>query len=121
MGFWDAKNSQVYTRKQLDSKISIAVACAVDGNFCLLNQDYWNDDDNDEPRDQVHESNNDDVKREKATFKVFWGSTLHTHDWTRTFNWYSPSSGIGQMLLMYWKDAYAIIMSMSSKIKPTVK
>ena len=40
MGFWDAKNSQAYTRKQLDSKISIAVACAVDGNCCLLNQDY---------------------------------------------------------------------------------
>lgn len=54
--------------KRLDRKISfankIAIACAVLHNFCLLNQDKWNDDENDDPRDQGHESNNDDVIRD---------------------------------------------------------
>lgn len=54
--------------KRLDRKISfankIAIACAVLHNFCLLNQDEWNDDENDDPRDQGHESNNDDVIRD---------------------------------------------------------
>ena len=54
--------------KWLDSKISFAneipVACAVLHNFCLLNQDEWNDDENDNPRDQGRENKNDDVIRD---------------------------------------------------------
>ena len=42
----------------------IAVACAVLHNFCLLNQDEWNDDENDDPQDQGHENKNDDVIRD---------------------------------------------------------
>ena len=55
-------------KKRLDSKISfankIAVACAVVHNFCLLNHDDWDDNENDDPRDQGRESNNDDVIRD---------------------------------------------------------
>lgn len=47
------KNRWRILRKRLDSKISfankIAVACAVRPNFCLLNQDEWNNDENDDP------------------------------------------------------------------------
>ena len=48
------KNRWRIQGKRLDSKISfankIAVACAVLQNFCLLNQDEWGDDENDDPR-----------------------------------------------------------------------
>lgn len=56
--------------KQLDSRISfankIAIACAVLRNFCLLNQEDWNDhdDDNDNPQDQGHDNKDDDVIRD---------------------------------------------------------
>ena len=30
----------------------------------MLNQDEWNDDENDDPRDQGHENKNDDVIRD---------------------------------------------------------
>ena len=47
------KNRWRILRKWLDSRISfankIAIACAVLHNFCLLNQDDWNDDDDDNP------------------------------------------------------------------------
>ena len=59
------KNRWRILGKRLDSRISfankIAIACAVLHNFCLLNQDDWNDDDNDDPRDQGHDNNDDDV------------------------------------------------------------
>lgn len=48
------KNRWRIQGKRLDSKISfankIAFACAVLQNFCLLNQDEWSDDENDDPR-----------------------------------------------------------------------
>jgi len=50
------KNRWRILGKRLDSRIlfanKIAIACAVLRNFCLLNQDDWNDDDNDDSRDQ---------------------------------------------------------------------
>ena len=62
------KNRWRILGKRLDSKISfankIAVACAVLHNFCLLNHDNWNDNENDNPRDQGHEGNNNDVIRD---------------------------------------------------------
>ena len=62
------KNRWRILGKRLDSRIlfanKIAIACAVLHNFCLLNQDDWNDDDNDDPRDQGHDNNDDDVIRD---------------------------------------------------------
>ena len=62
------KNRWRILRKRLDSRISFAkktaIACAVLHNFCLLNQDGWNDDDNDDPGDQGHDNNDDDVIRD---------------------------------------------------------
>ena len=62
------KNCWRILGKRLDSRIlfanKIAIACAVLHNFCLLNQDDWNDDDNDDPRDQGHDNNDDDVIRD---------------------------------------------------------
>lgn len=60
------KNHWCILGKWLDSKISfgnkIAVACAVLHNFCLLNQDEWDDDENHDHRDQGHENNNDVIR-----------------------------------------------------------
>ena len=54
------KNRWHILGKRPDRKISfaskIAVACAVLHNFCLLNQDEWNDDENDDPQDQGHDA-----------------------------------------------------------------
>ena len=64
------KNHWCILGKRLDSKISfgnkIAVACAVLHNFCLSNQEDWNDDDddNDNPQDQGHDNKDDDVIRD---------------------------------------------------------
>ena len=62
------KNRQLILGKRLDCKIlfvnKIAVACTILHNFCMLNQVEWNDDENDDTRDQGHESNNDDVIRD---------------------------------------------------------
>ena len=61
------KNRWRIQGKRLDSKISFAnknaVACAVLHNFCLLNQDEWSDDENDDPRS----------KDMKATTMKLWG------------------------------------------------
>lgn len=71
---------------KLDSKISfankIAVSCAVLHKFAPLNQDDWNDNGNDDPQDQGHESNNDDVMRVETTSKMCEKITLQMHDWT---------------------------------------
>lgn len=49
----------------MDSKISfvnkIPVACAFLHNFCVFNQDDWNDGENDDPRNRGHENNDNDV------------------------------------------------------------
>lgn len=64
------KNRWRILGKQLDNRISfankIAIACAVLRNFCLLNQEDWNDhdDDNDNPQDQGHDNKDDDVIRD---------------------------------------------------------
>lgn len=64
------KNRWRILGKQLDNRISfankIAIACAVLHNFCLLNQEDWNDDDNDNPQDQGHDNKDDDVIRDGA-------------------------------------------------------
>lgn len=61
---------------KLDSKISfankIAVSCAVLHKFAPLNQDDWNDNGNDDPQDQGHESNNDDVMRDGDDIQNVW-------------------------------------------------
>lgn len=63
-----SKNRWRILGKQLDNRISfankIAIACAVLHNFCLLNQEDWNDDDNDNPQDQGHDNKDDDVIRD---------------------------------------------------------
>ena len=62
------KNRWWILEKQLDNRISfankIAIASAVLHNFCLLNQEDWNDDDNDNPQDQGHDNKGDDVIRD---------------------------------------------------------
>ena len=62
------KNRWRILGKRLDSRISvankIAIVCAVLHNFCLLYQNDWNDDDNDDPRDQGHDNNDDAVLRD---------------------------------------------------------
>ena len=64
------KNRWWILEKQLDNRISfankIAIASAVLHNFCLLNQEDWNDDDddNDNPQDQGHDNKDDDVIRD---------------------------------------------------------
>ena len=68
---------------ELDSRIwfgnKIASACAVLHNFCLLNQDYWNDNDSDDPQDQGHDNNDDDVIGDgddvRSVFREYIGNT----------------------------------------------
>ena len=64
MRFWHVEKSLADNRemaRQQDFVCKQNCYCAVLHNFCLLNQDDWNDDDNDDPRDQGHDNNDDDV------------------------------------------------------------